>query len=212
MIESVLQVARVVIGAKIFYDVCNDTLNPPLEGIEYPDKQYQEYTDQISRISGIAEKVLVRQSPSFKGKPMVFSKGNRFLGHLQICIPQETPLSPSILKFASIHELGHLSNHHSLIIGAIIATNVALFAMPFIPIKVVCSTFAMSALSFIPLYRWMERQADDFAFDHCSKEILKEAFQNDGSHRKQDSWLGALFAKYVAVGNEEKRKLARSMK
>ena len=53
------------------------------------------------------------------------------------------------------------------------------------------------------------RQADDFAFQHCSKEVIREAFQNDASHGKPNAGWGSWLAKYVAGGNQEKRELFR---
>ena len=210
MIGNFFKVARLAVGVKIFYDIANDFFNPQLDGIEYHDRQYQDNINQVCKIAGITKKVFVRQVSEFKGKPMVFSKGSLFLGRSQICIPEDCSFSISILKFASVHELGHLYNNDQVIIGAIIVMNIALFTIPTIPIRVFGSSIGLTCLSFIPLYRWMERRADDFAFKHCSGEIIRDAFQSNSSSAKKKSWLNTLFVKYVAVGNPEKREAART--
>lgn len=192
--------ARVLIGGKLLFDQTTQ-LYPEVQGIPLREDSCQEFIDTIAKTNGISNKILVRQdcgeSPSWAE---AYNLGDLSTRHPQIVVSKDRLTNANDLKFAIAHELGHLREHHGLIIQSILMANIALFALPIIPIKAALAAITFSAISIIPIFRCMEIRADNFAFANCPKDVIECAFTKD---TPIPTGIGRIFG-----GNIEKRTAA----
>ncbi|HLB52096.1 MAG TPA: M48 family metalloprotease [Chlamydiales bacterium] len=199
MLNIFLASARMSIGGKILLDLSGQ-LFPTQQPTPLKDANYQSFCDDIARANGISKKILVGQdngeSPSGVG---AYNEGDLKTKNPQIIIAKDRLSDTNDIKFAIAHELGHLREHHGLIIQSILIVNIALYAIPIIPIKYACATTIFSLISMVPIFRCMERRADDFAFANCPEEVIRGAF-------RKDTPIPTGFSSYLFGGNIEKRK------
>lgn len=201
MLNIFLASTRLLIGGKILFDLGNQ-LFPAQKTAPLKDTNYQLFCDNIAHANGIAEKIFVGrdngESPSGVG---AYNVGDLKTRNPQIIFAKDRLSDTNDIKFAIAHELGHLREHHGLIIQSILIANIALYAIPIVPIKYACSATIASLISVIPIFRCMERRADNFAFANCPKDVIKGAF-------RKNTPIPSGFSSYLFGGNIEKRKEA----
>lgn len=177
MCAILIQGARLLISGYALKDTLKEFLSPPVVGKELPQKNYQDFANTIAKAQGISNTILLREVTSTS--PNAISHRRGLLSKKpQITIPQGCDLSDTQKKFAIAHELGHIKEYHTVIMNGILITNLVLLGIPTIPLTTVGKIAAGSFLTLVGCFKYLEKRADDFAFDTCQPETIHSAFKN----------------------------------